>query len=405
MNDPGSRGPTRLFGALWLPAMLLLCSCVDPNQPGSGVPGPDDDDAVVDDGTPRMTFEPEVVQAGALEVIFTSLRNFELGDDATVCCSSEHVRFYQTVEELSAQYLDLLFYFGLRGDGPAEWGIETGGIQVVGEFDIQPLGDVPELAPGLAAGTASLPQAGAFDVFTFEVLEPNSFVSIQAANMTADQHPWLWVFEDDGITSVINAGLEMMGNYGTPALGFWAEEPGSYFLRIDENDDDAGSDDWICDVDLLVTAAGDALPHTEMEPNDIAEGWQELGTFAPGIHRVTGVAATAGHDANDDLSGDLDVFWFQLDARAFVEFELTWEGGDDLDAMLYQGTPSQVELGYGSSRAISYGMATPDKPETAGLLLPAGSYVVEVGNWDGAPDVPWTIDLRVIPMDFEPETR
>lgn len=403
MYDSAPRGPKTGLCALLLPALLVFCSCGDPGQ--SEVPAPDDDDATEDDGSPRISFEPGVVRAGALEVVFTTLYNFELADDATVCCSDENVRFYRTEEMLSEQYYDFLFYFGLRGEGTAEWGLETDGMQVVGEFEILPLGDVPELAPGLAAGTGSLPEEGAFDVFTFEVLEPNSLVSIQASNMTEEQHPWLWVFEDDGITTVINAGFLMMDVYEPPAVGFWAEEPGTYWLRIDENDDEAGGDDWVCDIDLLIQPAGDVMPHEEVEPNDLSDGWQDLGTFEPGLHQVTGVAATAGHDSDNDLNGDLDVFWFRLEERAFVEFELDWQGGDDLDVLLYQGTPNQVYLGYGSDQAISYAMASTNKPETTSLNLPPGNYVVEVGNWEGDPEVPWRVDLRVIPMDFDEGSR
>jgi hypothetical protein len=395
---------TPLLCALFLPAALAISSCGEPDQ--SEVPAPDDDDdATEDDGTPRISFEPGVVQAGSLEVVFTTLHNFELGDDATACCSDDNVRFYRTEEMLSEQYYDFLFYFGLRGEGTAEWGLETDGMQVVGEFEIEPIGDVPELAPGLAAGTGSLAEEGAFDVFTFEVLEPNSLVSIQASNMTEDQHPWLWVFEDDGITTVINAGFLMMDVYEAPAVGFWAEEPGTYWLRIDENDDGAGGNDWVCDIDLLIQPAGDTMPHSELEPNDVSDGWQDLGTFEPGVHQVTGVAATAGHDADNDLTGDLDVFWFRLEEPAFVEFELDWAGGDDLDVLLYQGTPSQVYLGYGSDQAISYAMASTEKPESTSMNLPAGNYVVEVGNWEGDPETAWSIDLRVIPMSFDEGSR
>jgi len=160
----------------------------------------------------------------------------------------------------------------------------------------------------------------------------------------------------------------------------------------------------VCDIDLLIEPAGDPMLHDEVEPNDEAEGWQRLGLFEPGIHRVDGVAATAGHDGNNDLSGDLDVFWFELDRPAYVEFELDWNGAaEDLDALLYMGTPDDVTLGFGSDQAISFAMASTARPEATRLSLPAGAYVVEVGNWEGSPEVEWTIDLRVVPMDFEEE--
>jgi len=387
-------------------ALLLLLLGACGVAPGDDLPPTDDDDdATPDDGTPRLTFEPTVVAAGELGVVFTTLHNFTLGEGAMACCADDDVRFYQTAEAINDTMYDFLFYFGLRGDGPAEWGIESDGEQAIGEFLIEPLGDVPELGVGLGAGTASLPEPGAFDVLTFEVPEPNSLVSIRASGGPEDMHPWLWVFEDDGMTGVINAGFETANGFQTPAVGFWAAEAGSYFLRIDENDDEAGGEDWRCDLDLQITPGGDPMGHDEIEPNDTDDAWQELGVFAPGLHRVTGVAATAGHDADNDLSGDLDVFWFELEGAAFVEFELNWDDASDLDALLYRGTPATVDLGFGSGQAVSYAMASTEQPEATRISLTAGSYVVEVGNWEGSPEVPWTIDLRIVPMDFAPEER
>ena len=416
---PRTSVPRRLRAFL-LPAMVWCASCT----PG-GIGGPpdeevrppgddddasslddddasslDDDDATVDDGTPRLTFEPGVVRAGDLSVVFTTLHNVELGDDAMVCCADANVRYYRVVEQLNEQMLDLLFYFGLRAEGAAEWGLEVDGDQAIGTFEIEPLGAVPELLPGLAAGTATVSEPGDFDVLSFEVPEPNSLVSIQASGMADGMHPWIWVFEDDGMTSVMNAGLETAAGFPDPAVGFWVEEPGSYFLRVDENDDEAGGDDQICDIDLLIEPAGDAMDHDEVEPNDASDVWQDLGSMTPGIHHVSGVAATAGHDSNNDLTGDLDVFWFQLWQPSYVEFELTWQTDDDLDALLYRGTPAQVQLGFGSGQAISYGMASAERPESARLSLTTGTYVIEIGNWQGDPDVPWAMDLRVVPMSF-----
>ncbi len=211
------------------------------------------------------------------------------------------------------------------------------------------------------------------------------------------------MLEDDGITSVVSAGFETAAGYQDPVIGFWAEEAGSYFLRVDETDDDAGDEDWACDIDIQVEPAGDPMLHDEVEPNDQTLAWQELGDFGPGVHRLSGVAATGGHDANNNLSGDLDVFWFVLEQDAFVELQLDWPTEDDLDAILYRGTPFQVSLGFGSGQAVSYGLATNGQPESTALALEAGTYVFEVGTWEGEPDVPWTAELRIISTDFELE--
>lgn len=403
------RGGTTLASASCILLVWLLAGCTPPapaavdDDDATPEVAVDDDDATPDDGSPRLSFDPGVVRAGELSVVFTTLHNIVLGDDAMVCCSDEDVRYYRVVEQLNDELLDLLFFFGLRGDGPAGWGLESGGEQAIGTFEIEPLGEVPALSPGMAAGAAAVSEPGAFDVFTFDVTEPNSLVSLRASGMPDGMRPWVWVFEDDGITTVINAGLETAAGFPDPAVGFWAEEPGSYFLRVADNDEELGGEDQVCDIDLLIEPAGEPMGHEESEPNDAVLAWQELGSLTPGLHHLTGVAATAGHDANNNLSGDLDVFWFQLLQPSYVEFELGWATDDDLDALLYRGTPFQVQLGFGSGQAVSYDMATEGKPESARLSLATGTYVLEIGNWQGDPEAPWEIDLRVVPMSFGQE--
>ncbi len=83
-----------------------------------------------------------------------------------------------------------------------------------------------------------------------------------------------------------------------------------------------------------------------------------------------------------------------------MEFELGWDTEDDFDALLYRGTPGQVALGIRSPQLVSYAMASENKPESTRISLGTGTYVVQVGNWQGDPDVPWSLDLRVVPMDF-----
>jgi hypothetical protein len=389
--------------AIALCLSALLASCAPPaGLPDEEVAPPaDDDDSFVDDGSPRLSFAPGDVRAGELSVVFTSLHNATLGDDAMVCCGDENIRYYRVVEQINEENLDLLFFFGLRGDGPAQWGLETGGEEVVGEFVIEPLGDVPALTPGLATTTATISESDAFDVFTFEVPEPNSLISLRASALPDGMHPWLWVLEDDGITSVVSAGFENDEGYQDPELGFFAAEAGTYFLRVDENDEDIGGDDWTCDIDLLITPTGDPMEHVETEPNDSFSSWQNLGSLESGLHHVEGVAATAGHDADNNLNGDMDVFWFEVWQPSWVEFELGWDTDDDFDALLYRGTPGLVALGIGSPQAVTYAMASENKPESTRISLGTGTYVVQVGNWQGDPEVPWSLDMRVVPMDFE----
>ena len=397
---------SRSFFILFALALLFapFVGCDDPaDDDDEVVPPGDDDDATPDDGTPRLSFEPGLVQAGQIAVVFTTLHNFVLEQGATVCCASDDVVFLGTDEMINEELYDFVLFFGVLGEGTATWGIESGGEQAVGEFEIEPIGEIPELAPGLGGGSGLIDTPDGFDVFSFEVLEGNSLVTVRASTMgSPDLHPWLWVLAEDGRTALRSAGFETANGYATPAAGLWVEEPGVYYLRVADNDEGASGDDFTYDVDLQISPAGEPMPHSEVEPNDDSADWQDAGVFGAGIHQLGGMAATAGHDADNDLSGDLDVFLFELEEDSVVEFQLDWEGDDDMDALLYMGDRDEVTLGFGSSEAISYRMASANKPETTVLTLPAGeTFVAEVGNWDGDPEARWTLDMRVIPLAIE----
>ncbi len=367
-------------------------------------PGADDDDA--DDDTPRMTFSPSSVRAGEIATIFTTFDNFELTNESMICCASDEVVFFRIVEAINETMYDFRFFFGLHADGTHAWGIEDAGVQVVDEFEIEPLGPIPDLAPGLGVATGVISDEGGFDVFRFEATEANSFVVVRASAVAPeDFHPWLWVLAEDGRTGLAARGFDMGGVYEEPWVALYAEEPGTYYLRVQDNDEEGG-EDYTFTLDMMETPAGDSMLHDEVEPNDEAAEWQDLGVFGGGLHEISGVAATAGHDADNDLNGDLDVFRFSLEEEAYVQFQLDWDTDDDLDALLYDASDGDPALGFGSADAISFRMASTQNPERTALALPAGrEFVVQMGNWQGEPDAPWTLTMRVIPVTFEGDGR
>ncbi len=360
----------------------------------------DDDDSTPEEGDPAMTFDPSDVDAGAIVDVGIELDFFELGQNSAACCADEHVRFFGVVNQ---NPLVLRFFFGLRGAGTSPWGIDNGGTQVIDNFEIAPLVDVPELAEGLGVGTAALDAAGDFDVFHFEVEEANRFVVLGASAFDGeDLHPWLWALADDGYTGLGFAGFETAeGDYEDPVLAFYSEDPLPYFLRVADN----GAATGTFSIDMGTVDAGDEIVTDEVEPNDETADWQDLGLLSTGRHVIGGVAATAGHDADtNDLNGDLDVFRFMLDDDAIVGLTLEFAAeGEDFDLVLYDDSDEDTVLGFGSDQAINLDMATTANPEqTTVRLEPAVPYVIGIGNWDGSAGSEWTLHLDVMPARVPP---
>ena len=132
-----------------------------------------------------------------------------------------------------------------------------------------------------------------------------------------------------------------------------------------------------------------------------AESWQDLGVLDVGLHRLAGSAATAGHDDDSEPNGDLDVFRFRVAEDTRVSFELSWEGAQDFDAVLYRDEGAETQLGFASEQAISLQMASTAQPERAELELSADeSYLLMVANWWGEPEAPWELLLNLYPGSF-----
>jgi len=367
-------------------------------------PATDDDDDDDDDATSgpsSMTFDPSDVNAGAIVDVAATVENFALGGNAQVCCADDDVLLFGFDTEASTDDVLLFsFFFGLRADGTQSWGIDNGSDQVEADFEVTALPAVDEVDVGPAAAAGDI-AAGGFEAFHFEVTAPNQFVMARATGTSPDAfHPWVWLLDDDGRTGISAGGfpnVDAPGGYDAPVAAFFAAEAGSYFVRVEDDLDGAGS----YQLDLASVDAGAPYEIAEVEPNDVTDDWQVLGTLVSGRYLLTGQGETAGHDADNDLNGDLDGFRFQVQEDTVVSFLMNFPKGQDFDAVLYDDTAGDTEFGFGSAQAINLDMASTGNPESTSVVLTAGTpYVLGIGNWDGDAAQDWTMAMTVVPGTF-----
>ena len=175
----------------------------------------------------------------------------------------------------------------------------------------------------------------------------------------------------------LTLGLTLVSLYGCPD---------------DDDDSAAADDDDVADDD-------DAVPPEELdesEPND-AHPFQDLGTLDAGRYAISGAAATAGHEAEDPLflTGDLDVFSFQVANGGTVGFELDWVGVEDLDMVLFEGLTDASELNWATDDVIN-AATSEDQPETMSHALVTGTvYTVLLGNWEGTDGAEYVLTLDI----------
>ena len=391
-----------------LALFLMLLGCPEPEGDDDDVTPPptDDDDGDDDDddatsGPSSVSFDPSDVDAGAIVDVVAHLENFVLGQNAVVCCASDEVVLFGFDQDNSTQDdLAFSFFFGLRAEGTHGWGIDNDGDTVEADFEITgPAAfDAVTLGANAAAGAVD---AGGFAAFHVEVTGENQFIVAQASGLSPeDFHPWVWILDDDGFTGLAAGGFanpDAPGGYDSPIAAFFAEEAGSYFIRVEDNLGGAGS----FQLDVAAVPAGEPTALVEVEPNDETDDWQDLGTLGAGVYALSGVGDTAGHDADNDLNGDLDVFRFQVAEDTVVSFEMSFAAGEDFDAVIYDDSAGDTELGFGSAQAINLAMASTANPEATAILLDAGTpYVMGIGNWDGSDDQAWAMELTVVPASF-----
>ena len=385
---------------------LLASGC--PTAPSGPPPALDDDDSALDDddltptsddddsAAPSMIFDPSQVRAGEVLDIDVDITSFDVSMGTYVCCDDTDVQYWQTVVNEGGVVI-FRFFFGLFGEGPMSWGLDNQSEVVVGWFDVAPLTqEIPQVSPGAPAAQGEIEELRGFDVFSFEVTEPDSVVHVQASEPSNDAfHPWLMLLADDGRNRLdLRGARNADGTFDEPLIAFRAQWPASYFVRVQDFHLDTG----LYDLDLSIVEPRPPVELAEVEPNDEPADWQDLGLLDGGTWELAGVAATAGHGADDELNGDLDLFRFELEHDSLVHFELWWTSPDDLDALLYDDSSGTI-LGW--EQAIDGQMATGALPQAGDYELSGGvPYVLEIGNRAGDPDVPWTMTIDVIPRHF-----
>jgi predicted small lipoprotein YifL len=404
---------------LVLAALFALASCN-----ASGALGDDDDDDVItppdddddddddddtdddddDAGPPSLSFDRSEAGAGDLLWLTTTWQNFELTQQTSICCTSEELVTFQ-VGEVSGNSIPVLFFFGLHAEGDLEWGLNNGqGEEAVGTIAVSPLNDIPVITPGIATVSSSIDEEGGFNVFEIEVPTPLTIVTARATNLGDDEfHPWLLVLAEDGYSPRAAHGYYNAQVQQEPFVSFVAPEAGTYYIRVQDNAL-GGGHTFGYDLDLGMIQAEPPSEIPEVEPNNAAENFQDLGVLSPGGRSIIGTAETAGHAGNNDLNGDLDVFTFTLEESSLVWFSLEWPTGEDndFDAVVYDYDDGELELGFGSDDALSTEMASTAQPETVNLEMEPGTYAVQVGNWEGDPDAEYRLNLWVLPSQVAP---
>ena len=392
---------------LILLAALCLAGCPTPRS----TPDDDDDDAAGDDDDAAgddddvvqeeydFTFDPAAASAGSLGIVNVDLGGMD-PSGSSECCN-EHVTLLQTIDPPPPGGLQGFFFFGVLGDGAAPWGLESDAAIGEGEFTVSPLAEIPELALTDGAGTAD-GEIGetpyGFDVYAIEVPADSTVVGTAVHDGTAPAfQPAVWLLEDDGWT--LRAFSSRLGELDDSNFaGGYVEDAATWYLRV--MDFATGGDpSYTYTLDVAVEDAPDAISIAETEPND-SDPWEFLGELDGGIYEITGNVATDGWTQTPQFAwtGDLDAFSFSLQSDAQVEFELDWAGDSDLDLVVYgfdNGTPNVG--GFDADEVVLQSLATLNHPETGSVQL-AGStpYVAMVANFEGDPELDWTMTMRVI---------
>ncbi|MCP4871152.1 MAG: hypothetical protein GY898_20785 [Proteobacteria bacterium] len=381
--------------SLMISLALALSACMAPEVPGGYInEGPwagDDDDAAVE---PSLSLAPSTVVAGSFVDIEATLIGFDLsGADVAYGPSSEEVVFHAIQGVPDGDVFTLRFHFGLLAwEGPHPWGLLNADQLLMSEFDVVAI-DPPELLePGLPAADVDLGDDEQFAAWELQI-PANTYAALRVRPEDEVTVPLLWLMDVDGVSVVDElTEQEMM-------VWYTGEEPFSGYVRVQDR---SGLDGMNFALDLASIDAGEPTPIVEVEPNDAAEEWQDLGVLGVGRYAVSGNAATAGHDKKtNDPNGDLDVFQFELSEPSRVAFNLHWSGHGDFDAVLYVHEEGETELGFDSKAVVDSSMATLANPEDAELQLDAGvRYTLLIANWQGEPLMDWALDLAVYPGFF-----
>lgn len=403
---------------LFLPFFLFLAGCpvgpsgsggddddsdvTPPDDDDDDTPPMDDDDDDDDDATPEpgvLTLEPSDVTAGSIVDVFGGTENWAVDQQTVECCFEPEAVLLSVTGQSTAEGIPLRFFFGIEAEGTVPWGMENGSGAVQDNFEVTAIDTTALTAiTSDAAQAITVDADGGHSIFTYAHAADGVFMARGTNIGSTSFHPQLMLVGDNGYEVLATAGFAdpQAAEYGTPVL-VWDLEAGDYYLHVTDADLASGAD-FTADVEVTTVEMGDPVDVPEVEPNNEAAEWQELGELGTGTWTLTGNAETAGHDADtQNLNGDQDVFTFVLAADSIVEMTLSWEGeNEDFDAVVYDHSDGAA-LGFDSPDAINLQMASTDNPEEATMRLDGGTrYAVGVGNWEGTAEQDWTLTMTVL---------
>jgi|GEM_PF-2065477 len=399
-----------LLLALAVTVPLTACTTDNPDDDDVTPPMDDDDDASDDDDAtpppaPTMDVDPTALNAGAMVPMSVTISDLDMSQGVGLCeSSSPEIIVWEVVAQTAAGF-DLLTMPGIYADGAATWCLTNGALEVSTEFTVAPYKTA--LAP-LTLGTPEaidLADDGAFAVWTMELGE-DATVYARVATPGADLDPNLMILGDDGYTVFAAAGAPLQAGGYSGDVVVAELDAGTYVVRAGQKDL-LGGVDATGSVELVSPAIPALVEVTEVEPNDAAGEYHDLGELGLGDWLLSGTAATAGHDATtNDLNGDLDYFDFTVAVETTIVFELAWDGvGQDFDAILFDNSEiGGVDGSFGSADpALGNQLASTDQPETGTGVLPPGRYALGIGNWEGDADQAWTLSMKVRPNAWPTE--
>lgn len=418
------RAPSSLPTSLWLLAafpLLLGTGCPsggstgddddDDSTPIEQGDDDDDDDSTGDDddddddttptGPPSWSWDGTELAAGEWAQFTVEIENFDVAS-AEITSDPELLTLNFTDAGGGAYVIEVMP--GMLADGTYTFSVTAGADVLEQSLTVTPVA-ATALDFTMDAGEALLAEERGYAIYSVTTTEPGQFIYLRARDMgNADFHPYLWLFGADGLTNLGAAGVPVEEVYPeAPVLAWAAPDAGTWFVRVDDYDF-LGGGDYSCIFDLAAIPMGAAVTVPEVEPNDLEEEWQDLGTLATGQWTLTGAAATAGHDAKtNDPSGDFDGFTFSVDAETQLSLEMTWaDAANDFDLLVFDISEGAPEISFESEALVATNTASVALPEVGTATLAAGSYLLVVTEWDGTP-ADWTLEVTLAPAAFPGE--
>ncbi|HCP44438.1 MAG TPA: hypothetical protein DIU15_00150 [Deltaproteobacteria bacterium] len=377
-----------------LACLLATAACSEGNEEDEAVP-------VVPEAT--LTLTPSEVDAGSVRDIDIQLENF--GD----------VEVYTALEDSSADVIYLghvdstddgligRFFFGLLGEGTAQWGLGTPEVSATDNFEIAPATAPEPLSDGLAAAEGTLSGAGDFAAWSISGLE-GQVLFVRTRDLgNSDFEPRMWLLAEDGRTRIPTCCAQA----GESMLVMRSDSDAAYYLRIDDAQG-GGGEDFSYVLDRASVDPGELVGVDEEEPNNSVEEAQGLGALSDGGWVISGQTSHGGPgDKGEKFGGDLELFSFSVLSDSYASMTLAWGNEDaDLDVLLFDGDSEELTLSFDSESIVDTSMATTAPVEQGTVFLEAGrNYVLLVTSFMDVGPSDWTLDVAVVPAAFPGGSR